>query len=491
MKIQQKISANNNKRMSADDLLQFILQTNDVFDFFTLLANYVKENDGACTHYISWVNASSSNEAIHRISSGMSMLRYEVSKSDARLFAEFWYSIANNRKKELPLLCLYTLSIFDNQEPELIEEKGQVYVIGPLSTENNPTNMVLYPQPPVSYQQEHFQCRKMHEGRNTIKCNPSDALSSLKRYSFISKSELGHYQTNILRYNPYFEFSENDLVTAVSSIRNKQWFSVNLDHDNKTFTCTYDDPILNQIINENICKVIDAAAEKGVHILAFPEMIMNPETEDYVKNHLYSHPRISTNVLLIALGTVWNDYRNEGCLLSGSGTELWRGKKRIRYDYFDKNTQQSYCEDLQDIDGSLNMLDIPGIGRICWEICRDCLAQEVDIAYQRLEANFYIISAFSSSLAEMINRAKTYSLQNGAITLAANYCHCSEEKKEAQRGFIYIPKINGKLLADMQPPYCQSKRCNTMDCDHELCAWKCIIHKDLGYTFDELSCCKK
>ena len=481
----QSISVNNLKRMTRNDLISCLSRIDDIFDFFTALARYVKDNDGACTNYNSWINKPDIKRINDRIRVGMRALRSELKEKDVKNFIDFWEKNISTYINDIALFCLCTLLLFDGQDNDLISDTGTC-IIGPLSTDKNMTNMVLYPSPPISFQQTYFDSKNMHEGRNTIKANPSDALSALKRYTFIPLSELGDYTTFIHRYTPNIKVTDKDLIVAISPIRNQRWFNINYDDDNNTFSCNYTDKKLNETINNNICKVIDAAAKAGVNILAFPEMIMNKETEDYVKTHIFNNPEISNNIIMIALGTLWNDNKNEGCLLSGTGSVLWRGKKRIRYDHYDKEQNKNYREDLRDVDGPLYMLDVEGIGRICWEICRDCLAQEIDMIYQRLGANLYIISAYSSSLDEMINKVKGYGLQNGAISLTANYCFCNENNNDARRGFVYIPQVHGKLLTEMNPPYCMQKQCAKMECDNQPCAWKCTINKELQYEFEEL-----
>lgn len=235
------------------------------------------------------------------------------------------------------------------------------------------------------------------------------------------------------------------------------------------------------IINNAYTRILERCIEENVQIVVFPEFARNRNTLSVVKNFLSQRMGIGENSLeLVFLGSFSNNARNEAILLNGSGTELLKVSKKFAYKK--RKDGVLYREQLIDVNEEITLIDISGMGRIQYSICKDGLNAAVqNTLWSAFEISFSAISAFSESLSHFKELGSSFSTQYGGIQIVANSCAGRMSKVKAgderrlELGNVIIPcsrgadmSVSKKIINYKTNKYCWS------ECRKQACVGSCI-----------------
>lgn len=185
-------------------------------------------------------------------------------------------------------------------------------------------------------------------------------------------------------------------------------------------------------INNAYINILEKCIQEKIQIVVFPEMARNRKTLLVIKKFLSEHMISGENSLqLIFLGSFWEEDSNNGILLNGSGTELLKIPKKYAYTKIKDGVM--YREELINACDEISLIDIPGLGRIQYSICKDGLnAASQNNLWAIFEISFSVISAYSESLSHFTNLGGSFSTQFGGIQILANACSSRMERINAE-----------------------------------------------------------
>lgn len=192
-------------------------------------------------------------------------------------------------------------------------------------------------------------------------------------------------------------------------------------------------------MNERYIELIRQADAYKADILIFPEMAMNSRTLSYVKKYLAgaSLGGEIQHLKLIFLGSLWQDYKNKCYLLSSSGSVLLENDKKNSYE------KDGYIELLKEISEDINLIDIKGLGRIWYMICKDgLLHKDVVVMYECFDIQMSFISAYSPGVDEFVTNAEDIAKKYYASCVMANSCLARKtNEKDDTTGFLSLPAV--------------------------------------------------
>ena len=433
-----------------------------------------------------WKNNSTGIDFQRRINHIFSVLSsHSVNKKQARTFAEHWIDLASGDISNLINLCRSTLIELDTStDPAYNENLPGAQRIAPLNSPSDGSNILVIPRMNTSLQSDYLARMRVRRGRNLQISNPDSMLSQLKNYMFIPISALHSREIEIIHYSTpqIMEYCRNGLRISIAPIARERWFNALMSAEEETFTISYPDQDLNDRVNDLICDIIQREAEDGSNVVIFPELVMNSDTVQCVKQFLLRNDMIKDNVFLILLGTCWSNYRNEGCALSGSGTELFRCQKQTRHEFYNSEDGITYIEQLDDSNKTLSLLDVPTIGRIGWRICRDFLNPDLNYTYQALDTSMEIVSCFSNRLCEMYSTAEANVQLTGRISIVVNKCIQDKTSAKAYHGFCCVPRIDSNRSIHPNPLHFDlCGVCDVEKCCYSRCAHHFTISRDIDF----------
>lgn len=479
-------------RISIDKLISKLNEHQDFYDVISWIAQFEYEwEDEVRAKYSAWTDNTDNLQLKSTIENAIEVLSQSIQADNDMVedFSAFLCEIILENRECVACICLFILQIFDKISSAAKGLNEEVSLCGYLNSEKTKRNILIYPLPPEAFQSKRILEARIRANRNLCAWNPISPLNRMKNFLFIPWESVGEFAPLVFSYYPPIDekILEKNIKIAIAPISKDAWFDVQLDEENKQFKCSYSKLETNQRVNDYLCAVIKDAAEKNVNIIVFPEMAANPSTEKCVKEYLLNHPKIKESVIFIVMGTNWMNGVNEGCILSGSGSEIIRTKKRTPFSIVKRNNDDicEYMEYLSDTRGPLIMFDVNGIGRVSWVICRDLLADQIRMVSMRLSCALQIVSAYTEKTSEMFQRAKSAAAEYGMITALCNHCVCNE--RSAERGFVYVPCIDeqSRFFVDRsQSSFC-NKQCQATDCFSSVCYWICTISKELDCTIDE------
>lgn len=241
-----------------------------------------------------------------------------------------------------------------------------------------------------------------------------------------------------------------------------------------------------EIINHAYIRLLKRCMREGIQMVVFPELAQNKETLGVIRNFLIQETMRGQNSLeLIFLGSLWLDGVNEGILLNGVGTELLRTQKMKPF-YLKKDGKKYWeylCKEVQSID----LIDIPPLGRIQYLICKDGL-NEGELTNLRgvFEIALAVISAYSESVSYFEESGEHFCRGLAGIQVLANACAPRIGIGQREIGHMMIPCAKIRRNAGAQKiAYMTSE-----DCGKAECFGKCIhvfeINPDLVYEKDHI-----
>lgn len=224
-----------------------------------------------------------------------------------------------------------------------------------------------------------------------------------------------------------------------------------------------------EYISRRIKSVYRKAAEKGVDLLIFPEMLGEESmfipaegASDFfsqlgndAEDAGYSSP------MLILPPTWWHDKHNQLHVIGGDGEFICVQEKQNPFLYHCSKTGKKYLEDLQDTPPVIQILHVPNIGRIAFPICKDYLVVPYrELLVRILRSTLMLCPSYSKGKFSF-NISVPAELEYGCYSLWGNTCSALPEADSppAYVGLIAAPNID---LVYHFEPQCGGQ-CGSMD----------------------------
>lgn len=289
---------------------------------------------------------------------------------------------------------------------------------------------------------EYLQNNNIRKGRRTIVNNPSDLDSKFYNFHIVKTSTLSDFEPRIKKYNKIINVEDYSLIGIVPTKIHEN-IEIKFDTKSELFDIEYK----NQNFERHLKYVIDTLVtmdNHGFKIVIFPELFLFPDSLEYLRKFLC--PNKFNNIELILTGSEWNKNKNSSYILSSSGTILNRHNKKIPYDHYCKEKGITYSENIE-IDNTIEFLDIPGIGRIAYLICRDFLTTTLqNLCFNIMESNLLCVSAYTSKTDLMLDSSRTSARLYGVASILCNSCSALNDK-ENLLGYVVVPIVKNKTLS--------------------------------------------
>lgn len=403
-------------------------------------------------------------------------------EEDLQAYLEELLHIYKSNAADIYPLIAETLFCFDNEHanPQISRSMRCKTKIsrGPLNTADcqGAERAYLYAGVKRQFQQPLTKSYSLRRGRNILSPHPSGLR--LKNYIVVKSDQLNGMIPRVWAYYP----NENDhkalqgrkLKIAVIPFANQMWFNFPLTSGGREFDIVYT-PELEEKIKAGYVQSIRCADAQGADIVLFPEMALGSSALQAVKDHLMNNGHLYQHIKLIFAGTKWKERENTAHILTQFGDELLSQKKREPFEYYDKGKKKMLREHLKDHDNQLYFLDIDGLGRISYSVCRDFLdPQEALIRGGLMQSNFFFASCYTGSIDSFLTSAQTLITNYAAIVLVCNSCAPVKAKQGGEDlpdiGFIAVPTAANKRLGDKTEIYdpvtpdCMAYDCGLCHC---------------------------
>lgn len=156
-----------------------------------------------------------------------------------------------------------------------------------------------------------------------------------------------------------------------------------------------------ELVHKKIIAAYDYASAVNADILVFPEMLGDDITTG--KNFwrelgIVAESKGYTIPKLVITPSWWHDYTNETYVYDEGSNLLFSQQKHFPYDFSisKKNPKESFEEDLRNNNNVINILHMPGVGRIMFAICKDFLIESYrKILLHELRASLLLTPSFS------------------------------------------------------------------------------------------------
>lgn len=187
----------------------------------------------------------------------------------------------------------------------------------------------------------------------------------------------------------------------------------------------------------DMLRVLD---DKAVDIVIFPETIMEKNIVDKISERLQdlSNGSLLQSIKYIFLGSYFETDSNCCTLMNGNGKILLTNKKRHAFSY--KDNGQQYVENIEDEYADINLIDIKGLGRVWYLICKDALydTENIDIV-NYFNVNVEMVSAYSNSLSDF-RKIAVYLAERYGVYF--NVCNSCAKRPNKSIGFTAYPGFN-------------------------------------------------
>lgn len=428
--------------------------------------------------YSSWLNQGKGTEQVRLDLNHTVQLMCSDEDGFQTYLVELLKIYKDNAADIYPLIA-ETLFCFDNEHSEpLISHsmRGKNRIShGPLNTTDcqNAERAYLYTRVNGQFQQLFTQGHKLRRGRNLLSPHPSGLLKQLKNYIIVKSEQLDGMIPYVWAYYPtengYEALQRCKLKIAVVPFANQMWFDFPLTSSGKEFDIVYT-PESEEKIKEGYVKSLSFADDQEADIVVFSEMALGSSALHSIKDHLKKNGHLYKHIKLIFAGSKWQEQENTAYVLTKFGSELLAQKKREPFEYYDKGKKKMLREHLKDHENQLFFLDIDGLGRISYSICRDFLdPQEALIRGGFMESNFFFASCYTGSIDSFFTSAQSLIRNYAAIVLVCNACAPIRTKRNHKElpeiGFMAVPTVADKRLGDQIEAYrFVTSNCATYDC---------------------------
>lgn len=232
------------------------------------------------------------------------------------------------------------------------------------------------------------------------------------------------------------------------------------------FRVVYDPETEKAYIVEAI-SILEKCIQEGYQVVVFPEFICSPAVHDAIQKYLENYRRRSGKLLLVVAGTGW--YKDK----DGKGNNIlkvydYNGKligEQYKHAAFHKEGEIISSE--QDTDGittgirsgssemlsepgkKLLILDVQGIGRIAFAVCRDICDDAPENLTTRVlydfDPDFVFVPAWSSSIQRGFESKFGVFADKGIISVLCNACEARRRiiEKGGAIGMVGVPSYSG------------------------------------------------
>lgn len=230
----------------------------------------------------------------------------------------------------------------------------------------------------------------------------------------------------------------------------------------------------HKIIKKNCELLLDQLRKEDVNIIVFPELVMDKEIIDHIKQYVISQTVRGSSIKLLFMGSYYEEGINQCLLLTGTGKEIIRNQKHNGYKYKDSKGRE-HRESLGDFVSDINLADIKGIGRVWYLICKDAIVfdQNVKIT-NNFGINVQVISSYSKSVSEFKKTGESLATIYALFSLMCNACSArkciTDDLENTELGVISYPIFETKKKSILG--YSTYYQCGAMKekCDYCQCA---------------------
>lgn len=480
-------------------LFERLAKINNQFDFLTEVFNAIPEEmeNDAVVEYKRWIRSNASTGKRSEISI---LIHVMFTNKDFYCCIDEWKNIIKLEGENWIGACIYTLKCADNELANWLDKQPiGISVSCPMNSNAEELGSYLVIAPPRSFQHEFLTNHKVNLRRNVQYPNPTGVNAQFEYYSIIRNSHLHGLEPEVKQYKRWKDdiFKKSGLRIACIPFYKDAWVQLvpsDSDPDSDLFDIVSMEKYMKPI-NDAICNVITELDKDMYNVVIFPEVCMNSNTIEKIQKYVLDDDNILHNIKLIFLGSLWSSNRNEGYLLSSSGKELMRCSKKTAVEPLNaamhRSTDGRYSRECIHSTPELVFLDVPGIGRISYQICRDILDRNQNVVKSIMMTDFSVISAYTPSTYEFRNVLKEHA-QNGMISVLCNACAGARERNLPLSRDVAILSLP-KLLRGMRAPegrICprqyQSERACEKECDFCACFPFFILSKEERPYTDEL-----
>ena len=437
--------------ITIDKLLELTNNLDTIYDFITELFVLVTDNNEQAniSSYHRWLSEKKTD-----LLSQIDILVNFVYKTDQKpIFIQKWLQCCRDNQNEVVPIIIETLVVFDAcfAEPKKNHNKSLISH-GPLNKGKSNLKALFYLMPRNKIQDRFENYYKLFSGRKLATSHPSGLKHKFSNYTVIPLDSLSGYKPYIKSYQPSNgrELFHNGVINiAIFPFSNRKWFSCSTTKSGREFNII-NDPGNMSFINTAYIEAICKADNKGADIAVFPELAMNDQTLNCIQSFLREVTTKLSNLKLIFLGSNWFGKANIAHVLSSSGKLLLSQCKQEPYSHFDKTIQDYIRENIAADNKDLLFLDIEGLGRISYSICRDFTdVTKNEIRYAELYSGITIISSYSSNLSVFETCASSSVTSYDAIIAMCNCCAPVLDGKIGtceNVGFVAIPQFDNGTL---------------------------------------------
>lgn len=449
-----------------------LTQASSIYDVITILFRSVTtKNEQKNIHLHSkWLKTRQHGMELSQIVQLMSCHPEEDFHSGLRELIHFYEEWSEDA---IPLM-IEALFCFDNELSELPPPQRRTDLVnhGPMTSPlcQDLMDAYLYLLPCEAMQHSFFAAYGLRRGGKLLTSHPSGLQKKLKNYTVISRGRLGTLSPQMWAYYPreviQDKLRNGPLRIAVFSFGNRPWFRALTTPDGDGLDVQYT-PAQDATIIEAYKRAVALAEKHEADIVVFPELALGASARSAVQDHLRKTSLTRRHIKLIFAGTEWVNGKNTAYIFSTGGMPLLTQQKREPFDQYDKETGITRRENLADHDNLLLFLDVAGLGRISYTICKDFLdMEEALIRADLFSTSLLIASCYTGELGPFVNVADGLAKLYGTISLVANSCAAIRQKESLEGhpavGLLAVPTCSKKKqLGCFSIPYAT--------CD-ELCA---------------------
>lgn len=268
--------------------------------------------------------------------------------------------------------------------------------------------------------------------------------------------------------------AENECIKmAVIPFSNEEPF----DRDKETGILKYkqyNSEIIDKIYTDCIT-LLEELDKMKIDIVIFPEIVMTEKLIDGIRKWLMQKSINGSNIKLIFMGSYYTEDINRCVLLSGTGKLLLSNDKQNGFAYVD-NSNRFHRENLGDKSNIITLIDIKGLGRVWYLICKDALVfDKVVNIMSHYGCNVQMISSYSKSLSDFQSSGEVFAKQYQVLSVVANSCAV---RKGKNIGVISYPVFfnKDKNISSHNIEYSCSESCEK--CSYSKCAH--VFQFDIG-----------
>lgn len=333
----------------------------------------------------------------------------------------------------------------------------------------------LYLAPPELWQDRFLSAHRLRR-RNLSAAAPSGLSNQLEHCRIIPQNQLGGLIPRICVHYPKVGFEEilksGRLRIAVFPFAGREWFTRVPAETDRTINIHYNEA-QNQKLFNAYRRALRVAERYEANLVIFPEMALGSTVRARLREMLGQQPKEERlrHVQLIFAGTEWLDGENAAYIFTAEGRLLLTQKKREPYDFYNDSLKAFQRENLRGDERELWFLDVPGLGRVSYVICRDFLdAREQMDRGALLHSGLLMVSCYTPKLDEFQNGAESLVKGQAAVVTLCNTC-APMAASGGPVGFLSVPACEGNKHLECREtayaamdPACRDGNCAFCSC---------------------------